>query len=449
MRRSFFLMLGISAATALACAPTVPPAPAPAGAPEGATMTTAELAALHDLHRVAAIDHRDFTHAQLWSAIGPIIDGASKLERDEVGRSVLGRPIYAVRFGHGPTRVLLWSQMHGNESTATMALADIFHFLAASPDHPLAQRLEDRLTVVFVPMLNPDGAEPFERRNAMGIDINRDVREMVTPEARTLKSVQETFQPMFGFNLHDQNVRTRVGRTDRLAAIALLPPAYDDGNPMNDVRSRATHVAAMVRDLVEPFVGGHVTRYDDTFNPRAFGDLMQRWGVSTVLIESGGWRGDPEKQYLRKVNFVALLGVLDAIGSGAYAQADPNRYLELPFNGRSVDDLLIVGGTIVAPGLPSYRADLAIGYRDPLRLEGGRITDVGDLGGFEARDTLDATGLFLHLSPSRAGSGDPLGVHVSPGETPASFDIRRGEDPSSPLVWRVEDGRPLPAEPRG
>ncbi|NIQ56614.1 MAG: peptidase M14, partial [Gemmatimonadetes bacterium] len=52
-----------------------------------------------------------------------------------------GRPIYAVRFGHGPMRVLLWSQMHGDEPTATMAIADIFTFLAASSD-PLVERLD-------------------------------------------------------------------------------------------------------------------------------------------------------------------------------------------------------------------------------------------------------------------------------------------------------------------
>jgi hypothetical protein len=39
----------------------------------------------------------------------------------------------AVTHGHGPTTVLLWSQMHGDESTATMALADIFAFLGREP----------------------------------------------------------------------------------------------------------------------------------------------------------------------------------------------------------------------------------------------------------------------------------------------------------------------------
>ncbi len=435
--RSSFPILVVAVFIVAACAAppsAVPPAPAP-----GAS-TPSELAALHDRYRVVGLERRDFTHARLWSAIGMRVEESSRLERTEAGRSVEGRPIYAVRFGHGPTRVLLWSQMHGDEPTATMAMADIFAFLAAASD-PLVHRLESELTVLFVPMLNPDGAERFQRRNVMGIDINRDARELVTPEGRTLKSLQETFRPRFGFNLHDQNVRTRVGRSSRLAAIALLAPPYDEERSMNEVRDRATHVAAAVRDAVEPFVGGHVTRYDDTFNPRAFGDLMQQWGVSTVLIESGGWRDDPEKQYLRKVNFVAFLSVLDAIATGAYMDADPERYLELPFNGRSVDDLLLLGGTLVAPGMPPYAADLALNYEWPLRREEARIVDVGDLREYEARDTLDVSGLFVHLRAAEEGV-----PYVAPGSTPATFEVRRGPEPDSPLVWRVVDGVPLPVE---
>ncbi len=421
--------------------PTTSGAPSPSPAVVAATPSGNALAALQKHYRVAALDRRDFTHAQLWAAIGPVIDAAPDLDRREVGRSVLGRPLYAVSYGHGPTRVLLWSQMHGNESTATMALADIFRFLAAEPDHPLAKRLAEQLTILFVPMLNPDGAQRFERRNAQGIDINRDARTLATPEGRVLKSLQASFRPDFGFNLHDQNVRTRVGSSHRLAAISLLAPAYDSANSLNATRTRALQVVAVVLNAVHPFVGEHVTRYDDTFNPRAFGDLMQHWGVSTILIESGGWRNDPEKEYLRQVNFVALLTALDAIATGRYAEADPAGYRALPFNGRSVQDLLIRGGTLVAAGLPPYVADLAIDYDRPLRRQGGRITDIGDLSQLEARDTLDVTGLFLHLHSGQA-AGDPAGPHIGPGETRASFDIRRGPEPDSPLVWRVLDGAP-------
>jgi hypothetical protein len=408
--------------------------PADAALPPGDGVPAGELAALHERHRVAALAGRRFTHRQLWDAVEPVLAGAPGLAREEIGRSAEGRPLYSVRHGRGPVRVLLWSQMHGNESTATMALADLFRFLAAEPGHPLARRLAERLTVVAVPMLNPDGAERFQRRNAFGIDVNRDARALATPEGRALRELHRRFRPDFGFNLHDQDVRTRVGSGDRLAAIALLAPPIDHAGTDDPVRARAKRVAAVVRRAVEPLVPEHVTRYDDSYNPRAFGDGMQGWGTSTVLIEAGGWRGDPEKQHLRRTVFVSLLAALDALATGAWAGADPAWYEGLPPNGRAVNDLLVRGGTLVIPGLEPVRADLAVDFADPLARLGGRIVEIGDLAELDARDTLDATGLFLHPAPTALTAGA-----LGPG-APASLRARRERDPASTLLWTLEAG---------
>ena len=59
-----------------------------------------------------------------------LVDEAEGLRRDEIGRSAEGRPLYAVTFGQGPATVLLWSQMHGDEPSHTMGLADLFAFFA-------------------------------------------------------------------------------------------------------------------------------------------------------------------------------------------------------------------------------------------------------------------------------------------------------------------------------
>ncbi len=399
------------------------------------------LAELHERYCVAGLEEREFSPGTLWQVLGPIIDRPGGPTREEIGRSARGRPLRLVRYGDGPTTVLLWSQMHGDESTATMALADLFHLFDAAPDHPLVRRIAEELTVVAIPMLNPDGAKHFRRRNAQGIDINRDARRRATPEARALKRVQERFQPEFGFNLHDQNVRTRVAGSDRGAAIGLLAPEFDEAGSENAVRTRAKQVAAFIRGAIEPMVGGHITRYDASFMPRAFGDNMQRWGVSTVLLESGGWKNDPEKQYLRKVNFVGLLSAFDAMATGRYQEADVSQYTSLPKNGRDIYDLLIRGGTVVAPEVPSYRADIAINYDKPLERTGGHVENVGVLSGFSgARDTLDARDLYIHPEPS-AGTNSEREMSLWNG-MPARFTVRRGPDPSSEAVWVIDDGPP-------
>lgn len=392
--------------------------------------------AIAEQHRIDAMQQRRFTHADFWGAVAPSLR-SERLRVEEVGRSMHGRELRTITFGSGPVKVMMWSQMHGDEATATMALADIFHFLADDAPSALRDRLARELTVVFLPMLNPDGAELFQRHNAVGIDVNRDARLLNTPEGRTLKAVRDRFEPQFGFNLHDQNPRTRVGRSDRLAAISLLAPPPQGTGSTSPGWERAARVAAVIRTAIEPLVGGHISKYDDSFNPRAFGDLMQQWGVSTVLIESGGWRHDPEKQFLRTVNFVALVNALDAIASGTYANADPDDYLSLAQNGSSVSDLLVRGGTIVVPGVPPVRADMAVNFED----EGGdparaTITEVGDLGELLARDTLDVSGLFLHATGDDVTPAGPPG-HLLP-RMQARFVIRRSADPSSEIVGYID-----------
>ncbi len=410
----------------------------PAGGPAG----TRALAALHDRIRVPGLEDRRFDQDGWWRVVEPVVTRSDLFRVDVVGQSGEGRPLRTITFGTGPVSVLLWSQMHGDESTATMSLADIYALVAREPENPLVRTILRGATVHTLPMLNPDGAQRFQRRNAQGIDINRDARALSTPEAKALKAVRDRVRPAFGFNLHDQGIGTRVGSSDEGVAIALLSPPFDDSGDINEVRRAAMEVMGVMIQAMDPMVGAHITKYDDTFNPRAFGDLITHWGTSTILIESGGWSDDPQKQYLRKVNFVAILSALQAIATGSYEGVGIDLYQGLPPNGRRVADLLIRGGTVVIPGLPSYQADLLVNYERPLLEEGGTIADIGDLAEAEARDTLSLEGLYLHPGPEaldRRGGGIQIAVGA-----PAYFTVTRRED-GSELLFTFRGGPP----PRG
>lgn len=416
MRRAFLL---VAAAGTAACAG------AGVAGPSAATFPTppTALAALHESVKAPGLEDRRFDHATYWEALAPYLGGSVRWE--VAGRSAESREIRHLTFGSGPVQVLLWSQMHGNESTASMALADIVRFFHERPDDPLARRIARGATIHMIPMLNPDGAERFQRRNAQGVDVNRDARRLQTPEGRVLKAVRDAVQPDFGFNLHDQNAGTRLGDTDQGVAIALLAPAFNEARDVDAKRRRAMQVASLLVAALDPLVGGHIAKYDDTFNPRAFGDLMGAWGASTVLIESGAWRGDPQKQHLRKANFVGILTALDAIATGGYEAFDPDVYESLAYNGRRMPDLLILGGTVAVPGLPPLEADILVNYDRPLLEEEGVIVDIGDLGGTEAQDTLRVDGLFLVPLPSALDAGGGLNTGA-----PAHFAVTedaRGE----------------------
>ena len=75
-----------------------------------------------------------------------------------------------------------------------------------------------------------------------------------------------------------------------------------------------------------------MAKWDDTFEPRAFGDNIQKWGTSTVLVESGGWKGDPNKLFLRKLNCIGLLTALYAIAIGETEYAEIGIYEQIPVN---------------------------------------------------------------------------------------------------------------------
>ena len=384
-------------------------------------------------HRVASINARRFTHTELWTALEPLLHSTS-LSVTAFGQSTHGRALRAITFGTGPIPVLLWSQMHGDESTATMALADLLSWLGESERtrDVVRDRIAARLTVVMVPMLNPDGAELFQRENAVGVDVNRDVRRLSTPEARALKALRDSIKPAFGFNLHDQNARTLAGANGHRVGIALLAPAADAENGYGPTRAAARLVAARMRAVLEREIPGRVARYDDAFNARAFGDLMQQWGTSTVLIESGALPDDPEKQRLRAVNIIALLTALDAIATGGYRAADPAAYVSLPVNGRSAIDILVTGASLVIPGQPPVRVDIAMNYDDALRKGRARVREVGDLEGVLAFDTVDAAGLFLH--PAAAMLTEQRGQQWLRLNAVVQLSIRRGPEPGSALV---------------
>jgi hypothetical protein len=312
---------------------------------------------------------------------------------EDAGHSLEGRSIPLVSLGRGPLRVLLWSQMHGDEPTATLALLDMLHYLARhTGEEPWIEAMLRELTVHIVPVLNPDGAERFQRRTAAGIDMNRDAGAQATPEATLLRALHRRCRPRFGFNLHDQELSS-VGDTTRVTAMALLAPALDVRRTMPPVRLRAARVAALIARSLTPFAARHLARYNDTHEPRAFGDAMQKWGTSTVLIESGHWPDDPKKQFIRRLNFVAISTALSAIGNGAYQDTDLDHYAGLPENGKRIFDIIVRNLVLRHESGTRIPVDAGL-MREPVHNHHApapvvTVKDVGDLSTFGALTTID------------------------------------------------------------
>jgi hypothetical protein len=373
-------------------------------------------------------------HAAVVERLDAVVKAAPGMfQLERIGESVEGRIINHVRVGSGEFGVLLWSQMHGDEPTATSALFDLFEYLRRHRDDPAVARMLQALTLHVVPMLNPDGAERFQRRNAQSIDINRDALRLQTPEGRALKTLRDRLNPRVGFNLHNQSWRTSVGDPPKPASISLLSVAYDEARTENAGRRMTKRICAVIRDALEPFASGQIGRYDDEFEVRAFGDNVTLWGTPVVLIETGPWPSEEPDPALVRLNFIALVSALDALATGRVDRADPGRYDELPVNESRAFSVLIRNATVIAgSGVPPFTADVGINATRRVRVVNGRrevqtslgIDDLGDLRTSAGLRTIDATGLtVIPVTSDTLETGQTIDLPEWRAQTPTTISV--------------------------
>ncbi|MCC6396996.1 MAG: peptidase M14 [Bacteroidetes bacterium] len=354
-------------------------------------MTPSAFAAmLHDAYPEYRLDHLTPSECQHQPVRKELLDLVARssglFALEEIGKSVEGRTLSMVKLGTGPRRVMLWSQMHGDEPTATLALLDILHGILMARGEEWVRTMLQELSLFFIPLVNPDGAELRQRRSVTGIDINRDAEAARTPEAEALRRTRSRLRPEFGFNLHDQELSS-VGESPYPAAMALLAPPASTDRKTTTTRLRAIRVCALISRILEPYARGRITRYDDTYEPRAFGDTFQASGTSTILIESGHWPKDPQKAVVRELNVIGILTALRSIGNGSHEDTEFDYYHRLPPNGKRMVDLLIRGVHVRHPSGWERVVDVGVMFQKSHDVV--MIKDIGDLHTFGGLETIE------------------------------------------------------------
>ncbi|GGK50676.1 peptidase M14 [Lutibacter litoralis] len=248
----------------------------------------------------------------LFDDIEPLIKSlSSKFKTEIIGYSENNIPIYKISIGTGAIKILSWSQMHGNESTGTKALFDLFSFFERSDSDTTLKRISDVIikncTLQFIVLLNPDGAIKFTRENINNIDLNRDAVAIKAVESKLLRSVLDEFNPKFCFNLHDQRSIFNVEGTSNPATISFLAPSEDVERTLTKGRKETMSVIVAMNALLQKFIPDHIGRYTDEFYPTATGDNFQKLGHNTILIEAGHFKNDYDREITRKYNFYAIL----------------------------------------------------------------------------------------------------------------------------------------------
>jgi hypothetical protein len=222
--------------------------------------------------------------------------------------------------------------------------------------------------------------------------MNRDAVIQQMPEARILKNTFDSLKAEFGFNLHDQSTRYSAGNSFKSAALSFLAPSINSEKTIDNVREKAMKLTAELFGILSCFIPGHIAKYSDDFEPRAFGDNFQKWGTSTILIESGGWKGDPEKQFIRKLNFIALVSSFKSISEKNYSDESLETYESIPNNEELLIDLIIRNLKFKSKGT-EFLLDLGIN-REEMNADKGKLLlqlmeDAGDLSVFFGYEDYD------------------------------------------------------------
>lgn len=312
------------------------------------------------------------------------------VERTLIGKSFLGKPIYKISVGSGDKKVLIWSQMHGNESTGTRAMLDVLNFFKYH-----STEIVEKISFDFIPMLNPDGAHLYTRRNAVGIDMNRDFLAKSSVELKLLIQQVEQGNYEFLFNLHDQRTIFNVGNTTETATLSFLAPSYNIAQDVNAVRQKTMGVIQYMNQALQMVIPGKVGRYSSEFYPTSTGDNFTQMGYACVLFEAGHFPNDYTRNKTRKYNTLAVLKALESIANKDFY--DFEEYENIPENKQKFLDVIIRNVKVESNG-NSLLLDLGIYFEDYIDeitnslQTRGILQEIGDLRNLYGLEEIDAKG---------------------------------------------------------
>jgi hypothetical protein len=313
--------------------------------------------------------------------------------RTLLGNSFLGKPIHAYHFGDGPTRILIWSQMHGNEPTATHALLEMIAFIEKNDFPTQLSNWSKELSICVIPMLNPDGAALFTRENAQGIDMNRDAVARQTPEMQAFFDFVASWKPQWAFNLHDQRTIFNCAGSERPATISFLAPSANPDRKRTPEQQLGIGLIDKLTTYIRPFIRGHQARFTDEYYPKALGEYFMRNEIPCVLIESGPFYDDPYRTMARKLNFLCLMESFNQLSTLLKADEE-EAYFDLPKNAKHNVDILYRNAEISMDG-KVFQADVALLQQEKPNFEMNKleytyvIEGIGDLSHLNGLKTME------------------------------------------------------------
>ena len=333
----------------------------------------------------------------------------TKNKLEILGLSVQARPIYKFQIGSGTTKILMWSQMHGNESTTTKGLVDFMNVLQSNSE--IAKAILKEYTFCIIPMLNPDGAFSYKRVNANEVDLNRDFQNLSQPESQILMQCYSDFQPDYCYNLHDQRTIFGVGKTGKPATISFLAPSFSETKEYDEARLKAVDCIMRIVRVLDTFLPGQIGRFDDGFNINCVGDTFQSLKTPTILIEAGHFQNDYDREVTRKFVFIALLSAFLSPLENVVVNTNLSDYLNIPQNNPNFYDF-VFKNIVIRYDKSNLITNFAVQFREELInnkvIFNAFIAKVGNLDSYFGHTEIDGSGIMYSDEKSNIPLQDEL-----------------------------------------
>lgn len=247
---------------------------------------------------------------------------------EAIGQSKEGRTIFAVKFSSDgfdadkkKLKVLIFAQQHGNEQSGKEGALLLIKELLKEENSYLINKLD----IAIVPQVNPDGAEADKRRNANGMDLNRNHLILTEPETKALHSFFNKYQFDVTMDVHEY---------------------YPYGGEWEKAGFRRNS-DEQIGTLTNPNISESIRKYQLNKVYPFMHDYIIKQGFSAHHYLLGG---PPEKEFIRRSTFdindgrqsFGILNTLSFIQEGLNAPDSSIQNMEHRANGQMTGMLALI-----------------------------------------------------------------------------------------------------------